>query len=385
MIALATAGAALASFATALTAFNLVVWPRGHVRRDAGRPTSVLIPARNEAASIERCVRSILDDDDDTLVEVIVYDDRSTDATPRILARLCDAYPKLRVVDGVELPPDFVGKPHACHQLAKHATGDVLLFVDADVTLESGGRARIADLMDRHDAELVTAVPRQRMGSAFEALVMPLLHVTYTSWLPLPLIWRTHDPRFLAANGQLLAVTRDTHDAVGGFAAVRHEVVDDMAFCRRVKQARRRVVFADGSRMARCRMYDGARALWRGFSKNLYEGIGESPVALLVVIALYSLAFIAPWFALAGGLLGGDAALATAGGVGVGASVLLRAMSAARLGHPWHGVITHPVAVVVFLAIAFNSWRWSMSDSIEWAGRTYAARRRRTARPGSTA
>lgn len=383
MTAVATAGAALAVFASALTVFNLAVWPRGRATRGAVRRTSVLVPARNEAASIERCLRSVLDDDDPSLLEVVVYDDRSTDATPDILARLRAEYSKLRVVDGVELPPDFVGKPHACHQLAKHARGDVLLFVDADVELEPGGRARIADLMDRYGAELVTAVPRQTMGSAFEALVMPLLHVTYTSWLPLPLVWATHDPRFLAANGQLLAVTRDTHDLVGGFEAVRHDVVDDMAFCRLVKRARRRVVFADGTKMARCRMYDGPRALWRGFSKNLYEGIGENPIALAVVVALYTLAFIVPWGALATGLVSGNNELAMLGGVGVTAAVVLRAVSAWRLHHPWHGIITHPAAVAVFIAIAVNSWRWSMSDSIEWAGRTYAARRRRTASGGT--
>ena len=293
MIVLAWVCASLAVVAASLTLFNLLTWPRG--RREArfdGR-VSVLVPARDEEGTIGACVQALLDSTH-PVHEVIVIDDGSTDRTPEILRALATTDPRLRVIPGTGLPPGWVGKPHACHQLAQVAAGELLLFVDADVTFSPHGIGRIAGLVDRHQADVVTAVPAQRTGSFLERLVLPLLHVTYTAWLPLVLVHRTHDPRFLAANGQILAIKRGAYDAIGGFEGVKNEVVDDMALCRAAKVARRRVVFADGSTLAHCRMYSSAGEVWRGFSKNLYEGLGESPLALLAVVGVYLAAFVAP-------------------------------------------------------------------------------------------
>lgn len=372
--------AALPLFALAMTVFNLSTWPRGRRlegddERFDGR-VSVLIPARNEQATIERCVRAALDGGH-PVDEVLVYDDQSTDATPEILARLRREDDRLRVVDAHELPPGWVGKPHACHRLAEAATGDLLVFVDADTFLTGDGLDRIASLMADKRADLVTAVPRQKAGGFVERLVLPLLHLTYTSWFPLMLVWRSQDPRFLAANGQVLAVTRSTYDAVGGFEAVRNDVVDDMAFCRRAKQRGRRVVFADGFDMATCRMYETASEVWQGFSKNLYEGIGGHPVALVGVCAVYFAAFVAPYIAAGVAWAGGFAWLLAPALAGVAANVITRLALTIRFRQPAEGVVLHPVGVLALLTIAINSFRWHLGDAIVWRGRTYARKERR--------
>lgn len=363
--------AALPLMTLGLTVLNAAAWPRG--RRAVGaRGVSVLIPARNEEATIGEAVRSALAQPVD---EVVVYDDQSTDATPAILAEIAATDERLRVVQGSGLPAGWVGKPHACHRLAQHARGEVLLFLDADVSLLEGAVERIWGLFEDHAADVVTAVPRQVTGSFVERLVLPLLHVTYTSWLPLPLIWRTKDPRFLAANGQVLAVRRDAYDAAGGFEAVRDAVVDDMAFCAAQKRAGRRVVFADGHAIAQCRMYRSAAEVWAGFSKNIYEGLG-SPAGLVLALALYFGAFVAPWLALAVGLLGAPALLAPSA-VGVGANLLQRLLLAVRHGHPSVAVALHPAAILVLAAIAVNSWVWHLRNDIVWSGRSYARREQR--------
>src|SRR5690606_27538083 len=121
-----------------------------------------------------------------------------TDGTSELLARLRNDVPALRVVSGDGLPQGWVGKPHACHRLATEARGELLVYVDADVRLTPEGVGRVASLLHDHQAGVVTAVPHQHTGSLAEHLLMPLLMLTYTSWLPLALIHRTQDPRVLA-------------------------------------------------------------------------------------------------------------------------------------------------------------------------------------------
>lgn len=362
-----------------MTLLNLLTWPRGE-NKATPATVSVLIPARDEEANIEACVRAALADESH-VVEVIVYDDQSTDRTADLVLSLAAEDPRVRLLNGAALPPGWIGKPHACHRLAASARGDVLLFVDADTMLEDGGVTRILSLLGPNGsrAHAVTAVPRQDVGTAFEKLIVPLLILTYTSWFPLLLVSRSRDPRFLAANGQLLAVTRVAYDDVGGFESVKNELVDDMAFCRRLKVQGHRLVFADGFRMARCRMYQGARQVWDGFSKNLYEGIGATPFALAVVVALYTACFVLPYLAWLGGFALGDSAVLGAAAVGIVINVALRALLALRFAQPWIGVALHPISVLGLLAIAFNSLRWSAQNRLRWRGRTYQARKERLA------
>jgi chlorobactene glucosyltransferase len=277
-------------------------------------------------------------------------------------------------VRGIPLPAGWVGKPHACHRLAEKASGDVLFFLDADVELQPGAIPRVRALLNNYQADAVTAVPGQRTVSFAERLVLPLLHLTYVSWLPLPLVWRSSDPRFLAANGQLLAMRRHAYEASGGFAAVRDAVVDDMAICRALKETGHRVVFADGQRLASCRMYRSAREVWEGFSKNIFEGIGSVP-GLAAALALYFAAFLLPWLLAPAALFAPQ--LAAPALLGIGANVAQRVALTARFRHPPESFILHPLSIVAFIAIALNSWAWHMRGAIRWSGRSYEKREAR--------
>lgn len=373
-----------------MSALNARFWPRGTTPLPGTKPppgTTICIPARNEAESIEACVRAAVATGVD---EVLVLDDGSMDATPAILDRLLVELPTLRVhrLDAA-LPEGWVGKPRACTILEKTARGAHLVYVDADVVLAPDAIARLDALRRSYGADAVSAVPRQVTVGFLERLVLPLLHVTYTAWLFLPLIWRTHDPRFLAANGQVLWLERDALDVVGGWQAVRGEIVDDMAMCRALKRARRRVLFVDGHEVGRCRMYRTPKAVIDGFSKNLFEGVG-SLAGLGAVFALYGGAFIAPWLLFLG--LHVDAALRTgtvdiaAGSpwlapavVAMVAALALRLIHVVRHRSDIVSALLNPVGVAVLLGIAARSWWWSARGRIEWSGRQYGARRTRVA------
>lgn len=347
----------------AITLVNLATWRRPRpAPGSAPGSVSALVPARNEEATIEACVRALLAQP--RVTEVVVYNDGSTDRTAEILAGIDD--PRVRVLDGVPLPAGWVGKPHACARLGEHARGERLVFVDADTQLLPGGLDRLLGV----DADVVSALPRQVVGSVGESLVVSLLHLTYLSWLPLELIRRTSDPRVLAANGQVLSISRAAYDRIGGFAAVKAEVVDDMALCRAAKLAGARVAFVDGFDIAACRMYSSGAQAIDGFSKNLYEGVGSAG-ALAGVVALYAACFVLPWLV---------APVAPAGALlGVGANLAQRALIAARFRLPASTVALHVVSVALFGWIAWRSLRWSRANQIAWRGRTYVGRSQRVA------
>ena len=338
--------------ALAVALVNLLLVPRLRPRRGApARTVSALVPARDEERTIESCVRALLAE---PVYEVIVLDDGSADATARMARAIAD--PRLRVVSGRPLPPGWAGKPHACAQLAELAAGELLLFVDADVRVAPGSIAALARAAEESD--VVTAVPRQELGTLAERIVVPMLHVIYYALAPLWLIPRVRDPRVVAANGQLMLLRRSALAAFGGHAnaSVRGAVVEDQALCRAAKVAGLRVLFADGFLVASCRMYTSAREVRLGFGKSLYAGVGGSPMRLTLALALVASVLWLPLFTMPGAL----------------ALLLLRTVLALRFRQPALALLLHPLAVLALFAIAIDSMQRTRKGGVVWRGRTYA-------------
>src|SRR4051812_12009564 len=150
--------------ALGMALFNLAVWPRGRTDGRIPGRVSVCIPARNEGRRIMRCVAAVLAGEQRP-DELLVYDDGSTDGTGHVLERLCAHEPSLRLIrGGGELPVGWLGKPHACGELARAATGDVLVFLDADTVATPECLNRIGWIMERHRADFLSALPEQGTG-----------------------------------------------------------------------------------------------------------------------------------------------------------------------------------------------------------------------------
>lgn len=268
-----------------------------------GPLVSILIPARNEARTIARCVESLARQDYPHC-EILVLDDHSEDQTATIVAGLAGRYPSVRLLAGRPLPPDWHGKAFACAQLAGAATGEWLLFVDAE-TIHSLHSVSIAlRVAQQRDAGLLTMIPRLEVGSFAEALLLPTVPLTFAAVLPLGLVMRSRSPLISGAFGPFLLFRRDIYERLGGHAAVRADIVEDMELSRLVKRHGGRVVWIDGAELVRVRLYHGLREAWHGLAKSAFAAINYSLSGLLVGVPLCVLALLAPYGFLLVGLLG---------------------------------------------------------------------------------
>ncbi len=342
-------------------------------RADAATPfVSVLIPARDEAQNIGACVRSLLAQEYPAY-EVIVLDDGSTDSTSEIVRVLIADDERLRLLDGTPLPSGWLGKAHACQQLADAARGEVLLFTDADTVHHPVMMRGVVGTMAA-GAEVVTAFPEQEIGTWSERLTVPFMLFIVWALLPIGRVRSDPSPLFTAANGQLLAFTREAYGRVGGHAAVRASVLEDMRLGQLAKRRGLRLHLTDGTGAVRTRMYRSFAEVWRGFSKNAFALVGDSVAVAVPLVALLVLLYIVPPVVLVVGVATGRGGWAWQWlpGVLVGAMLAQWLIVAQRARLPWWQGLVHPLSVAAYAVILANAVRWQRRGYGEWKGRVYA-------------
>ncbi|MCA9739187.1 MAG: glycosyltransferase [Gemmatimonadetes bacterium] len=340
---------------------------------------SVIVPARNEALSIEECVGSLLASTYPRF-EVIVVDDRSTDDTAARVRAFAD--PRLAVLEGEDLPPGWFGKPWACWQGAREATGDVLLFTDADTWHGPELLEHAVRELDVSGADALTLLGDQRMGSFWERVVQPQMFFLIAARYPdLRKLYRTplQDPARwpeAIANGQYILVRRSVYDAVGGHETVRHEVVEDLRLAQELVRGGHAFLLREARGRFATRMYRSLGDLVGGWSKNVWTGSRQSvsgplgrvllPAGVLALLTLWVVPPLALLAALAG--VGGTAFLVWAA-ITTGIVFLFWAVAGARFGTRWFYGFAAPLGAAVTVWILIRSaWRGSR---IEWKGRTY--------------
>lgn len=360
------AGSALAVGLAAHTAVNLRLLRRPAPAARVGERVSVLIPARNEAGHLQATLESVLSSTGIDDLEVIVLDDGSTDGTGDVARSIDDS--RLAVIDGGpgSPPPGWLGKPWACQRLAERATGSVLVFIDADVKVESNGIAGTVQAMRAGGFALASPYPRQVAISSLERLVQPLVTWSWATTMPLGWAERSTRPSLSAANGQVLAIDAAAYGAIGGHAAVAGQVLEDIAMMRAIKRSGRHAVTMDGSRVASCRMYAGASEVVDGYAKSLWDAFG-GPVGSIGVNAILGVAYLVP---AAGMAFGRTSPTRAVGAVGYAAGVASRVLVARRTGErAFPDALAHPASIAAFGGLNLVSWWRHLRRSNQWKGR----------------
>lgn len=363
----------ISAFALAMTIANLARYrspPEADPRAlaDHGVLISICIPARNEAANLEPCVHSLLAQSHRAL-EVLVYDDQSTDETPEILERLIAGDRRVRRVPTVELPAGWVGKQWGCDRMGRAATGEWLLFTDADVRFAPTCLERTLAESKRSGVDLLSTFPQEITGSLGEAILVPLIHFILFSYLPMGRMRATSDPSASAGCGQFLFVKRAAWLEVGGHASWRTSMHDGIRMPRALRAAGRRTDLFDGTALVSCRMYRGFLATWRGFAKNAYEGLGSLWLLMLLTL-LHLTGHVLPWVVLAAAPWIGLSLIETAL---VASAIVLqltqRVLLATRFRQSFSSALLHPLGVLLMTAVQWYSLGLQLTGRRGWKGR----------------
>lgn len=338
---------------------------------------SAIIPARNEEASIVRAVESVAAQLE--IGEVIVVDDQSSDGTGAILAELAARIPKLKIIRNEDLPSGWIGKNYAASIGAAEATGDWLLFTDADTYHYPGSARRaLGDAVD-HNAVFVSYSPEQDMETFWERMLIPFVYCRLAARFSFA---RVNDPARpdAAANGQFLMVLRDIYQTIGGHETVARHILEDVAIAHVVKQSGYGIYFTAPLGVVRTRMYRSFPAMWQGWTKNLYPLMGGNAKSLfwefIEASAIPELGLLATALLLhfAGFR---SSVLAPAAGVIIGMLLgkHISYLSALyRNLYPIRHIQYYFAGSLLYGMVLLASWWKSTRGEVVWKGRAYPAR-----------
>src|SRR5271170_3921789 len=332
---------------------------------------SVIIPARNEEASLGACLQSLIKQNGAPL-EIIVVDDHSTDRTREIA--LSFSSQQVRVIEAGPLPPGWTGKNNAVNSGSKTATGEWLLFTDADTIHLPGSLARSLEEAKRHGASLLSYSPEQIVKSFWEKAIMPVIFAELAASYRPSQVSDPNSPA-AAANGQYILITRESYDAVGGHAAVAANLLEDVALARAVKQSGRKIFFRYAADAVQTRMYRNFAQLREGWTKNLAL-LFPAPVRLAALRAIeFALIAASAAVAVSAALRGRwqPAILATSLAV-IMYGLFLKRISRAHFA--WDANLLAVLGLPLFSYFLLRSKSAHATGTVAWKGRKYSDERR---------
>ncbi len=353
-------------------------WNRNPVTPSGNPRVSIIVPARNEQDTIEQALQTLLSLDYDNY-EVIAVDDRSTDRTGEImedlkrewgappLAEVAKSGKTFQVVHHRDLPPGWLGKTHAMWTAANQATGDWILFTDADVFFKPDSLRRALAYAEAEPADHVVLFPRMIMKRPGEYMMIAFFQTMFMfGHRP----WKVADPSTddHMGVGAFNLVRRRVYEAVGSYSALRMEVLDDMKLGKLVKNAgfAQRNVF--GGDLISIRWAHGAMGVVNNLTKNFFAVLSFQPWRTW--LSAFGLAFLnfGPFLGL--WLAHGWARLPFA--IALGSMFLIYLGMSWRSGVPPYYFLLHPVSTTLFIYTLLRSMALTLwNDGIVWRGTKY--------------
>lgn len=372
-LALAAAWAALTAWSVLRIRLPRLLPPGG---RD-GPLVSVIVPARDEAVNIERCLDSLTSSHYPHF-EIVVVDDQSTDGTGD-LARAIDVgnARRVEVVDGAPLPPGWLGKPWACHQGVAVARGELLLFTDADTWHDADLMERAVAALFQDEADAVTVLGTQEMETFWERVVQPQIFFGMAAiFNDTRAPFRRRRWRRSIANGQYFLFRAAAYRELGGHEAVRGEVAEDLRLAQLMIRGGRTLSVRDGRRLFSTRMYRSLGHLIEGWSKNTARGarlVGGQvgSVALFVGSLLVAplVWLLPPLLVLAGGMGWVEGPVLLLAALATTINVAMWSFITWQLGAPARYGLIYPLGAAVAWYVVLRSLL--RGARVEWKGREY--------------
>ena len=324
---------------------------------------SVIIPARNEEASLGYCLRSLVSQTGIPF-EIIVVNDHSADRTAEIAA----SFANVRVIEAGPLPAGWTGKNNAVTTGARAARARWLLFTDADTFHLPGSLARAVAEAEEHHAELLSYSPEQITVTFWEMAVLPVIFAELARQYSPSKVSDPHAPQ-AAANGQYILITREAYDAVGGHACVANNILEDVALARTLKAAGRAIRFRYAADAVRTRMYRSFRQLREGWTKNLALLFPNPGRLALKTLSLWLL-WASLWVTAAAAHVGRP--WWNAADVAV---FILLALRLRRSQFRWDRIVLGVIfGMPMFVYLLLRSQRAHTTGRVSWKGRTYGGK-----------
>jgi chlorobactene glucosyltransferase len=369
----------IVAVALVVFAFNLVLNLRNLKKpRDGQIPgpapfVSILIPARDEESNIGACLESLQRQDYPNF-EVLVLDDSSLDNTRKVVAEIAARDKRLRLIEGEPLPAGWAGKPFACHQLARQAKGDWLLFIDADTVHAASMLRTTMGLALEERPSLLSGFPRQLAASLPQKIAIPVLYFVILSWLPLWWLQNSRKPRPSLAIGQFLLFPREEYQRIGGHEAVKSRILEDVWLGIEVKRHGGRHIAIDLSPVVACHMYRNVGSMWEGFIKWLYSVATLSSLALVGMLVAGYIFFLAPFYWLWNELF----VVSVPTGLGpilifqVATILAMRWLVDSHFREPFISFLLHPLGFsFLCLACLYAGSRRILGAGVQWKTRLY--------------
>jgi len=343
-----------------VTLFNFISNPKlTRVNKQYHDLVSILIPARDEADNIISLLTSIRDQDYQSF-EVYIYDDESSDQTFNICTAFAASTPRFHIIKGGPLREGWLGKNNACHQLAKKAKGQYLLFLDADEVVSNGLINSAVHRMKTYRLALLSLFANQEMITLGEKTTVPLLHYLLLNLLPLRLVFLVQSAAVSTACGQFMLFEAASYHQNQWHKQARGKIVEDAAIMKLIKEAKYNGEVLLANNMLSCRMYHSYRAALDGLSKNALAAFDYSLAGLMVYILL---------------VIGGPMIILMTLNLSliffmtslILLSRVMVSLSAAQ--NAWRNIVFHPVQMINLTAIAFLSVQRHLSRTNIWKGR----------------